>query len=872
MQRAHTNGVRSPQWVRRVIRLYTSMALTASLTCAVVLMVTPGVSPLFAQASAEPPVPTGYQRWSEVATWQSFGQVGKPVAGEVVTIPAGSKVVLDESTPSLGGVVVEGELRLAEMNVELISEYVMVHSGGLFVAGTKDDPIDAGNRVTITLTGSDPSRDVMGMGTKFLGTMEGGRMELHGADKMPWTRLAGTAAKGSYRLRVDDASGWRVGDRLAIASSDYHWNHTERRKISRITFANGVDGAAEIAFDVPLTYMHYGVDQTFEGRTVSERAEVSNLSRNVVVRGDTASDEADFGAHTMAMKGSAAYVEDVQFLRSGQRGMMGRYPFHTHLMGNTGSAVTIRDSAVNGSYNRCMTIHGSNNVTMERNVCDDAVGHGYFLEDGIERDNIIRNNLVTGLKRPEARFALLKHEAANVGGFWITNPDNVVEGNVAAGVQGSGIWYALPQRPIGLSTEAGIAQNVYPNRTPLGSFVNNTVHSNATDGFRLDDTPMPDGTLKTKVRYDPRLDPADPRSAPVKADFLGLKAWKNRINGAWMRGINVEISNAVVADNRTGIGFPGNGEYVENLFAVGQTANFGNPEKWEPTRPSGAEVPTTWDPSQEVTGFDFYDGTAGVKGATFASFESDSQHRSAALGRFEGNRFALYKGNFVRDLSFAPGTERLYFEPPQEDRDGDHSLLVFDEDGTLTGTAGAVVTVREPFLTDDSCALQSAWNAYVCGDGIAGNGGPAPIYASFTAKVKIGDVSPVKPLLLQRMDGITQRLVGTFPDKREVHTNLIADRLYRVAMNGGAAALPKESEWILRNGVNHTLSLEVPVPNSSFRVERYAQVLEPAPSKEALQVMPTSSYYYDSAAQVVTLRLVAGTKTWEALRIERTDM
>ncbi len=227
-----------------------SYALRALLAC-VVIAAAVGFFEGEASAASEveaAALPTGYERWSDLATWRSMGYQGRPTAGAVVMIPAGKKIVLDQSTPALGGVVVEGELRLAEMRVELKSEYVMVHSGGTFVAGTKDDPIDPFNQATITLTGNDPTKNVMGMGTKFLGAMEGGRIELHSADKMPWTRLSATAAKNSYTIRVDDATGWRVGDNIAIASSDFHWNHTERRTISRITFASGTQQHSALQF------------------------------------------------------------------------------------------------------------------------------------------------------------------------------------------------------------------------------------------------------------------------------------------------------------------------------------------------------------------------------------------------------------------------------------------------------------------------------------------------------------------------------------------------------------------------------------------------------------------------------------------------
>ncbi len=166
------------------------------------------------------------------------------------------------------------------------------------------------------------------------------------------------------------------------------------------------------------------------------------------------------------------------------------------------------------------------------------------------------------------------------------------------------------------------------------------------------------------MRYDPRLNPANPESTPVRANFVGLKAWKNRFHGAWMRSTNADLSGAEMADNRMGVGFPSDGTDVQNLFVVGETENKGNPERWEPTRPDGAEVAVTMDPSTPITGFDFYNSAA-VKGATFAGFESDAQRPAGALGRFEGNRFAFFKDNPVRDLSFAPGTDRVYFEPPK---------------------------------------------------------------------------------------------------------------------------------------------------------------------------------------------------------------
>lgn len=89
--------------------------------------------------------------------------------------------------------------------------------------------------------------------------------------------------------------------------------------------------------------------------------------------------------------------------------------------------------------------------------------------------------------------------------------------------------------------------------------------------------------------------------------------------------------------------------------------------------------------------------------------------------------------------------------------------------------------------------------------------------------------------------------------------------------NGAASEQPTETQYVLRDGVRRTLLLEVAVPNNSFRVQRFAKVLESARSMSALKAMTASGYYYNPSTKIVTLRLVAGTNDWEELRIRRTD-
>lgn len=121
-----------------------------------------------------------------------------------------------------------------------------------------------------------------------------------------------TAPVGARRITLEKPLKWRPGDKIVIASSDYWRTHDEERTISSI---NGTT----IEFEDPLKYPHYGELQTFDGRTLDERAEVGLLTRNVVIRGDSSSTRDGFGGHTMIMAGGHARIEGVEFEHMGQK-------------------------------------------------------------------------------------------------------------------------------------------------------------------------------------------------------------------------------------------------------------------------------------------------------------------------------------------------------------------------------------------------------------------------------------------------------------------------------------------------------------------------------------------------------------------------
>src|SRR5690606_32202037 len=201
------------------------------------------------------------------STW-SGGAV--PTAGGKVTIGNDVNVVLDVSPPALNGLTVNGKLSFSDTaDLELITEWIMLH--GELAIGSEDRPHT--RNATITLTDNVKGEDVMaGMGDRGI-MISGGTLNLHGNRTHTWTKLSATANAGATSIQVLNASGWRVGDEIVLASTDYDPRQAEKRRITAIS-------GNSITLDRPLQYMHFG-KITFD---VDQRGEVGLLTRNIKIQ------------------------------------------------------------------------------------------------------------------------------------------------------------------------------------------------------------------------------------------------------------------------------------------------------------------------------------------------------------------------------------------------------------------------------------------------------------------------------------------------------------------------------------------------------------------------------------------------------------
>src|SRR5208282_3815048 len=352
------------------------------------------------QAQQETSSTASAKRWSDASTWPDKKV---PTKDAVVTIEKDMNVVLDVTPPALRSLTINGKLSFADnKDLELTTEWVMVH--GELEIGTEARPHT--RKATITLTDNVKDEDMSGTG----GTNDrsdrgimlmGGTLNLHGNRTNSWTKLSKTAEAGSNSIEVLNAAGWRVGDVIVLASTDFDPHQAERRTIAAIR-------GNTITLDKKLDYMHFG-KITFN---VDERGEVGMLTRNIKIQASADAEQSFFGGHIMAMPSSKMFVEGVELNRMGQNLTLARYPIHWHLVGDA-KGQYIKNSAIHDTYNRCVTVHGTNFLRVENNVTYNTVGHCFFLEDGIEHGNEFIKNLAIQTKCHPTLECVPTNTAAN---------------------------------------------------------------------------------------------------------------------------------------------------------------------------------------------------------------------------------------------------------------------------------------------------------------------------------------------------------------------------------------------------------------------------------------------------------------------------
>ncbi len=470
--------------------------------------------------------------WSDRETWDG-GRV--PGDGDRVLILEGHQILYQsQSEEVIRAICISGELRFSAkcnsvLNVGLIrieegnvySEegfdclHVTEHSGGTshasdahhhshsakghsvrpaLIVGTRQNPIPSEFSAKIRL------HFVAGMDRETCPAIVccGGRMDIHGAPmEHTWVKLTRTADAGANRLFLDRrVEDWRVGDRVLITGSGRqefsagraaaHVNELPASEVNTIQRLSAY-GSRKIFGSPQLLELSDPIHRSHTGGEEFS-VEVANLSRNVVI--ESANPDGPRG-HTMYHRSSTGSISYAELRHLGKRGVLGKYPIHFHLVGDTMRGSSIVGVSVWDSHNRWVTIHGTQYIVVRDCIGYQSIGHGFFLEDGTEVYNVLDRNLAVQamIGEPLPKQAL-PFDLNDGAGFWWANSLNSFTRNVAVECDQHGFRFEAEKTPqfdpvLSIRQPDG-SQSPQDIRTlPFVCFADNESHCQRRFGFNL---------------------------------------------------------------------------------------------------------------------------------------------------------------------------------------------------------------------------------------------------------------------------------------------------------------------------------------------------------------------------------------------------
>lgn len=362
--------------------------------------------------------------------------------------------------------------------------------------GTADVPVDAEHSAVVRL------HYIAGMDKETCPAIMccGGRMDIHGAPlERTWVKLTRTADAGANRLFLaETVQGWRTGDRILITgtarqefSAGTAARHVSDRPTTEVRTIRRMDepraenrklfGSPQVMLiDVALDQSHVGGEEF--------SAEVANLSRNVVIE---SADPAGVRGHTMYHHGSTGSIGFAEFRHLGKKGVLGKYPIHFHLVGDSMRGSSVVGASVWDSHNRWITIHGTQYLVVRDCVGYQSLGHGFFLEDGTEVFNVLDRNLaVQALITEPLPKQILPFDHNAGAGFWWGNSLNAFTRNVAAECDQYGFRFEAEKSDdfdtvLPIDRPDGTTREVDVRTLPFLCFDDNEAHCQRRFGLNL---------------------------------------------------------------------------------------------------------------------------------------------------------------------------------------------------------------------------------------------------------------------------------------------------------------------------------------------------------------------------------------------------
>lgn len=315
-------------------------------------------------------------RYSDPNTWSGDFP---PIEGDAVYVPKGMVLMVDQSTPRLKTIIVEGALAFSDENdVTVQAEYIIVNEGS-FEVGTEEFPYQ--HVANISLFGGYYSRQLPIYGNKVLGC-HNCRFDIHGRPQVSWTELRDPVAVGSTALKLSEPVDWAIGQEIVIAPTDYDFKEFERRIITAVDAAK-----TTLTVDRPFAFKHAAFAESLSNDTLRVRAEVGLVSRNVLVTGGAESSVKQYGAHILlhgtADLGLEARIENLEVSECGQPQIIGRHCVYFQMNGDL-AGMYVRNTSIHNGYSNMLHLQAVQGLTVASNVLFNAKGHGLYLQEGTE--------------------------------------------------------------------------------------------------------------------------------------------------------------------------------------------------------------------------------------------------------------------------------------------------------------------------------------------------------------------------------------------------------------------------------------------------------------------------------------------------------
>ncbi|KYQ92567.1 hypothetical protein DLAC_06555 [Tieghemostelium lacteum] len=668
-------------------------------------------------ASTCPYLPTDLVHWHDPTIW-SGGVVPSPATA--ITLPANKKVLISPCSISQTSIYTKitipatSQLIFADASMNMMVKDIYVQ--GQLIMGTKTCRYNA--NINLTFYGNKTTSDTIAtnFGSKGIAVASGGFISMQGKQyHYTWSKLSATAWSGDIIIYLQDSVNWEVGQQIFITTSVYQDDLRNQNEVATIAAIEG----NKIQLTGPLRYYHYGGQEY--------QAEVGLLSRRIILQGDPAtSNPGQFGGHVL-VSGQGQF-SGLQLIKMGQLNNKGRYPLHYHLAGNlTNSYIT--DCSVSDSYYRCYTIHGSNNVTVSRNVAFNATGHCYYLEDGVEVDNTISYNLaayVHVIGTPAAGYtqygqdfvqssSLAQPADSTASGFYITNAWNTFIGNSASGGWTGFAFVNLP-RPIGNH----LTVPIIPSQFTVKVFDGNTAHSSG-NYFEFASSIYVGGELtyndndgllyytNGRVSRETFINGVDSSANEIPMTFTNTKVYQsNRGVGHW--GERVEVIGLESHDSRR----PGSlfGEaWLHNALVNGQSGNLLS---------KGKEM--------SRQGFQFYDTYVQTIlsnvifrnfNNTYPSSTSSEDDNKVLISMTHSDEFKPQGISATNNITLQNCAAARIIGHNVVDTGSSRYFNFIDYDGTFTsrGVPTIVGAHDKWWQFDSTCQFNSDWQCYVCNKG-----------------------------------------------------------------------------------------------------------------------------------------------------------